>query len=262
MNHASLLAVFAHPDDETFRCGGTLARLARLGVRVDVLCATRGEAGVPGLDRAQTGQLREAELQCACRALGIEPPRFLDYQDGTLAEVCEIEAEAQLTAVVQELRPQVLLTWAPDGVSGHPDHVAISRWTDQAFVRAAEPDAYPEHAVQGLLPHAVAALYHIVVPYSLAQALGMAHLHTAPDEMVTLAVDVSDVWEAKMGAIRCHASQSSGTPILSAPEEKQRLFLGTEYFRLAATRPVSGSEPQKDFLRSLGRSKLWIPPSK
>jgi LmbE family N-acetylglucosaminyl deacetylase len=81
MTKSGLLAVFAHPDDESFRPGGTLARLARLGVRVWVLCATRGEAGVPGLDPAQTGRMREAELQCACLALGIEPPRFLDYQD-------------------------------------------------------------------------------------------------------------------------------------------------------------------------------------
>lgn len=193
MTTPGLLAVLAHPDDEIFRPGGTLAQLSRLGVRVWVLCATRGEAGVSGLDPAQAGRLRGAELQCACRALGIEPPRFLDYQDGKLAEVSESEAVARVTATVRELRPQVLLTWPPDGVSGHPDHVTVSCWTDQAFLSAADPDAFPQHEATQLEPHTVDALYHIVMPHSLAQTLGMAHLHTVPDEMVTLAVDVSDL---------------------------------------------------------------------
>lgn len=246
----TVLAVFAHPDDETFRCGGTLARLARRGVRVHVLCATRGEAGIPDLDPEQTGRIREAELRCAGRALGIEPPRFLDYQDGALDQVVEEEAVAQVTAVVQELRPQVLLTWPPDGVSGHPDHVAVSRWTSEAFHRAAGPAAYPEHQAERLSPHAAAALYHIVMPRSLAQALEMSHLHAVPDEAVTLAVDVAEVWEAKWAAIHCHHSQMGSSPILDAPEEKQRLFLGTECFRLAAGRPAA---PEEDTLQRLLR---------
>jgi len=237
MTNERLLAVFAHPDDETYRAGGTLALLARRGVRVWVLCATRGEAGVPGLAPEQAGPVRQAELQCACRALGIEPPRFLDYRDGTLPQVDDDQAIEQVVRAVRELRPQVLLTWPPDGISGHPDHVAVSRWTDEAFRRAADPAAYSQHKVEGLLPHTVAWLYHIVLPRSLAEALGMTHLHTVPDEAVTLAVDVSAVWEAKLAAIRCHRSQMGASPILQAPEEKQRLFLGTEYFRLATAQP-------------------------
>ena len=243
----TLLAVFAHPDDESFRCGGTLALLAGRGVRVWVLCATRGEAGVPGLSPEQAGQVRERELRCACRALGIEPPRFLDYQDGTLAQVDEGQAVERVVRAVRELRPQVLLTWPPDGVSGHPDHVAVSYWTGEAFRQAADPAAYPEHEAEGLSPHVVAGLYHIVVPRSLAQALEMNHLHTVPDEAVTLAVDVSAVWEAKMAAIRCHRTQMDGSPILSASEERRRLFLGTEHFRLEVVRPDSLAGLSKDF---------------
>ncbi len=217
-----LLAVFAHPDDEAFRCGGTLALLSRRGVRVWVLCATRGEAGVPCLARQQAGQVRERELCCSCRALGIEPPRFLDLQDGTLAQVNEEQAIAQVMRIVRELRPQILLTWPPDGVSGHPDHVAVSRWTGEVFQRTVSP----------------VALYHLVVPRSLAEAMEMGHLHTVPDEAVTLAVDVSAVWAAKMAAIRCHRTQIGGSPILHAPEVKQRLFLSTEHFQLATARPA------------------------
>ena len=256
MTNRRLLAVFAHPDDESFRPGGTLAMLARWDVRVWVLCATRGEAGVPGLAPEQAGQVRQSELQCACRALGIEPPRFLDYRDGTLPQVNEDQAIEQVVRVVRELRPQVLLTWPPDGVSGHPDHVAVSYWTGEAFRRAADPAAYPEHEAEGLSPHVVAGLYHIVVPRSLAQALEMNHLHTMPDEAVTLAVDVSAVWEAKLTAIRCHCTQIGGSPILQASQEKQQLFLGTEYFRQARARPNLTTRTEGGFFETLKGNNL------
>ena len=122
----SLLAIFAHPDDETYRAGGTLALLTQEGARVWVLCATRGEWGIPKLTPEDAGEVRQAELECACRALGIEPPRFLDYQDGTLSQMDEEKAVGQVVRSIRELRPQTLLTWPHSGVSGHPDHVAVS----------------------------------------------------------------------------------------------------------------------------------------
>ena len=248
-----VLAIFAHPDDETFRCGGTLALLARRGARVHLLCATRGEAGVPELEPEQAGQIRQAELECACRALGLQPPRFLDYQDGALAQVDQEEAVSRIVAVVRELRPRVLLTWPPDGVSGHPDHIAISHWTGEALNWMASPAADPKGLARELSPDSP-SLYHIVVPYSLAQALGMNQLHTVPDESVTLTVDVSDVWEAKIAAIHCHRTQLKGTPVLSAPEAKQRLFLGVEHFRLARGRSDTLSPLIRDFVRN-GKDK-------
>lgn len=225
----TLLAVLAHPDDETFRCGGMLALLARRGVRVHVLTATRGEAGSRGDPPLCTPEelpaVRERELRCACAALGIQPPRLLGYPDGGLAEVDEEEAVAQVVAAIRELRPQVLLTWPPDGLSGHPDHIAVSRWTALAFQRAVTVG-----------PDAPTALYHLAVPRSVAQALGLAHLHAVPDEEIGVAVDVTAVWEQKMAAIRCHRTQLGGSPILAAPEEKQHLFLGREHFRQAQAR--------------------------
>ena len=100
----ALLAVFAHPDDETFRCGGTLALLARRGVRVHLLTATRGEVGScgdPPLCRPEElPAVRERELHCAYAALGIEPPRILDYRDGHLNEVNPEELIAEILGVV------------------------------------------------------------------------------------------------------------------------------------------------------------------
>jgi len=223
-----LLAIFAHPDDESYRAGGALALLARKGAQVWVLCATRGEKGILNLDPEETGQVRQTEMECACRALGIEKPRFLSYQDGTLPQVDEEGAVGQVVGAIRKLRPQALLTWPPSGVSGHPDHVAVSSWTEKAFQLAADPAAYPEHKED---PHAVDALYHIVIPSSLAEAMKMPHLHTVPDKEVTLTMDVSAVWDAKIAAIQCHASQLSSSPITSDPLDRQRLFLGTEYFQ-------------------------------
>ena len=195
------------------------------------MCATRGEWGIPKLTTKEAGEVRQAELESACRTLGAEPPCFLDYQDGTLSQVDEEQAVGQVVHAIRELRPQALLTWPHSGVSGHPDHVAVSRWTEKAFQQAVNPQAYPEHQAEGLLPHAAEALYHIVIPHSLVEALKIQHLHTVPDEAVTLTVDVSAVWDIKMAAIHCHRSQLESSPILSAPEEQQRLFLGTEYFQ-------------------------------
>jgi LmbE family N-acetylglucosaminyl deacetylase len=223
-----LLAVFAHPDDETFRCGGLLALLAERGVQVNLLTATRGEAGSCGdpplCKEEELAEVREQELQCACNALGILPPSFLRYSDGKLAEVDEEEAIARITAVARELRPQVLLTWPADGLSGHPDHKAVSRWTSLVFEEMAKDAEAPN------------ALYHLAVPQSVANALSLTELRAIPDEEVSLCMDVMPVWKQKCTAIRCHRTQASGSPILFAQEEKQRVFFGKEHFRRVYTR--------------------------
>lgn len=225
MTEKRLLAVFAHPDDETFRCGGTLALLAQRNVRVQVLTATRGQAGSRGVlplcAPEELPAVRENELRCACTALGIQPPILLDYQDSQLSEADPEQIVAEILAVIREVHPQMILTYGPDGVSGHPDHIAIGRFTTEAFRRALD----------------VVALHTIAVPHSLANELGMTQIHTVPDDAITLTVDVSTVWEAKMAAIRCHQTQLGESPILRASPEKQHLFLGTEYFQRVLFRP-------------------------
>ena len=223
----TLLAVFAHPDDESFRPGGTLALLARRGVGVQVLIATRGQAGSRGnpplCAPEELPAMRENELRCACSALGIQPPLLLDYQDGQLTEADPEGLAAQILQVVKATRPQVMLTFGADGLSGHPDHIAIGQAAAEAFRRAED----------------VAALYTLAVPRSLAESLGMKQIRAVPDEAIALAVDVSAGWDAKMTAIRCHRTQSGESPILDAPEARQRLFLGVEHFCLPAPRTAA-----------------------
>ena len=226
-----LLAVFAQPADETFRPGGTLALLARSGVRVQVLTATRGEAGSCGDPPLCTLEAlpaqRERELHCACAALGIAPPHLLDYTDGHLADANAEALTAQILAAIKETGVQALLSFGPDGLSGHPDHLAIGRCAAVAFHRAEE----------------VAALYTVAVPASLADAMDLRQLQAVPDADIALAVDVSAAWEAKLAAMRCHATQLASSPLMQAPVERQCRFFGTEHFVRGATR-----EGRDDFL--------------
>lgn len=139
-----LLGVFAHPDDEVFCAGGTLARYGGQGAETMVVSATRGEAGqirdATVGTRATIAAVREAELHRACRLLGVKQTRCLEYRDGTLAEVPTEELAAQLAAVMKEFDPDVVITFGEDGAYGHPDHIAISAATTLAVRQVAAPD--------------------------------------------------------------------------------------------------------------------------
>jgi LmbE family N-acetylglucosaminyl deacetylase len=234
-----LLSVFAHPDDETFRPGGTLALLARQGVRVEVLTFTHGEAGSCGdpplCAPEELPAVRERELRCACALLRVEAPRLLDCADGRLHEADAEAMTAHILSVINEIRPQAMLSFGSDGLSGHPDHIAVGQWTTEAFRRSEE----------------IAALYTVAVPQSLAQRLDMRQVHPVPDEVIALTVDVSSVWETKRAGMRCHATQISSSPMMSASAERQRLFFGREYFVRAAMRHSAG-----DFLPNVLKGYL------
>jgi LmbE family N-acetylglucosaminyl deacetylase len=144
----SLLAIYAHPDDEVFHGGGMLAHLAARGVRVVLACATRGEAGKPHKSVqpvSDLAALRTRELERSCEILGIEPPVFLGFHDSArkerqrhgdpraLANVDMLEVEASIRRVVHDVRPQVIVTFDPHGGYYHPDHVAVHRAATAAF---------------------------------------------------------------------------------------------------------------------------------
>lgn len=223
MEKISILAIFAHPDDEAFRCGGTLALLEQNGFHVHMMTFTRGQGGSCGqpplCPQEELGAVRTKELYCSCQALGLETPLVLDYEDGGLQNVRHEEGVDRITACIQSIRPRVLLTWPLDGLSGHPDHQSVSRWSTEAFLKS-EKSGY----------HELTSLYYLAFPSSLADTLGMSQLHATPDSSITISVDIESVWEKKMAAINCHRTQISETPILNSSKEKQHLFLGKEYF--------------------------------
>ena len=145
-----LLGVFAHPDDETFCAGGTFARYAGQGAEIMVVSATRGQAGqirdAAAGNRRTIAAVREAELRLACERLGITTVRCLDHVDGTLADAGFPALVDQVTEIIGEFRPDIVITFGPDGGYGHPDHVTISAATTAACQRAGGPGHRPDRA--------------------------------------------------------------------------------------------------------------------
>jgi len=155
-----LLAVLAHPDDETFGMGGTLAMYARRGVDVYLVCATRGEVGdvSPELLKGfnSVAELRESELRCAASLLQLAGVFFLDYRDSgmpgspdnlhpkALASTPQDEVIAKVVHFIRQLKPQVVLTFDPIGGYRHPDHIAIHQAAVGAFYAAGKADYHPE----------------------------------------------------------------------------------------------------------------------
>ncbi|MDP2660364.1 MAG: PIG-L deacetylase family protein, partial [Dehalococcoidia bacterium] len=228
----TLLAVFAHPDDESYGPGGVLARYAAEGVEVHLVTATRGEEGTLGdpplCTSEELGRVREGELRCACQVLGIGDLRLLGYRDGALDRQDPDEIEEKIVRAIRELRPQVVLTFPPDGITGHPDHITVHQCTVRAFEHAGDGTFFPHHIAQGLKPYRPAKLYFDALPSERVRTLGLDL--TSHDEHITTVIDVAGYIDAKMSAIRCHRTQTD-FPSLTA--EQAREFLSQEHFWLA-----------------------------
>jgi LmbE family N-acetylglucosaminyl deacetylase len=134
----TILSIWAHPDDEAYLCGGTMAMASAAQSRVVCVTATRGELGVTDPTRWPPEQLptiREAELAECLRLLGVTEHRWLGYPDGGCASVDADAAIQQIAEIIREVVPDSILTFPPDGQTGHPDHIAVQRWTAEAVRR-------------------------------------------------------------------------------------------------------------------------------
>jgi LmbE family N-acetylglucosaminyl deacetylase len=249
-----LLAIFAHPDDETFAAGGVMTMAAQAGHPVWSICATNGdEGGLPDEhgDHAMDPEIRIRELQCACEALGINPPIFLGYRDsgmenwtpkaGAFVLADRDEIVGRLVQEIRRLRPSVIVTFDPTGGYGHPDHRRISDVATAAF-----------EALQGE-PDAPTTLYHSAIPRSDAERMVAEwsagdgqpgrepteddllqrnrFLELArPDAEITTRVDVGPVMDRKRAAFGCHASQMRSEDWDDAARERFEASLATEIF--------------------------------
>lgn len=243
----TILAVFAHPDDESLACGGTLARLADAGARIVLVCASRGELGsVSGPERDdELGRTRTFELREAAAALGITDLLIMDHPDGNLRWAHITELHAQLVMILRHYRPAAVMTFGDDGLYWHLDHIGVHERTTTAV---------------SLLGSAAPPLYYVTMPVGVmrtivnsATARGwMPPEHgfwsLSPDAFGdaarphTLTVDVTDWVPRKLAAIRCHRSQmGAGHPFDSISDDDARHWLGTEHFRRAA---IDGSTEQ------------------
>jgi LmbE family N-acetylglucosaminyl deacetylase len=250
MGTLTVLAVFAHPDDEAFGTGGTLAKYAAEGVDVYLVTATRGEAGqiaLPALATpASLPAVRERELRCACQTYGIHPPIFLDYVDGQLPIVHQGQAVGKLVKLIRQLRPQVLITFGPDGIYGHYDHLAVHRWATIAYDLAADPECFPDR--DACQPHQVSKLYFRVIPQEALDARSPDGRPAAvmmdgvpfpfvgyPASEITTVIDVAGFVEPKRQGILCHATQvgDASRYATAADEVLADRWFRQETFRLA-----------------------------
>lgn len=164
-----ILCVYAHPDDEVFCSGGTIAKYAQAGAEIMVVSATKGDAGqirdAAIATRRTLGQARERELQLSCARLGAQTALCLDYPDGTLKDIPLETLAEPITQIIRQFQPDVIITFGPDGGYGHPDHIAISEATTLAAQHAGDPQRYSAQLTEkGLQPFRPGALFHTYFP--------------------------------------------------------------------------------------------------
>ena len=275
MQTPRLMAVLAHPDDESLGMGGTLAKYAAEGVDVFLLTATRGDKGRyrghrpgdpqhPGSTALAT--IREAELRAAASALGVCEVSLLDYhdQDLDLANPREV-----ITAIVEHLRriqPDVVLTFGPDGAYGHPDHIAICQFTTAAIIAAAF-HGFPQTDIDAARPHAVSKFYYLAWPQSTWTAYQAAFRKLVstvdgverqavpwPDWEITSAIDTRELWPKVWRAISCHESQIAAYEALKhlSSEDHEALWGRQSFYRVFSI--VNGGRTREtDLLEGIRR---------
>lgn len=165
-----LLCVFAHPDDEVFCAGGSIAKYSAQGCEVMVISATKGDAGqirdANIATRRTLGSVRALELQHSCQHLGVHQAYCLEYGDGTLKDLDIQVLVADVVRIIRKFQPEVVITFGPDGAYGHPDHIAIGEAATLACKLAGDSHHFPFQIEEGLAPFTPAKLYHSFFPRS------------------------------------------------------------------------------------------------
>ncbi|HET7142536.1 MAG TPA: PIG-L family deacetylase [Anaerolineales bacterium] len=222
MNSLRLLAVFAHPDDESMGMGGTLAKYSAEGVDTYLVCASRGEKGWfgpeeqdPGPERL--GQIRTQELENAVKELGMQELYFLNYIDGDVDSADHAEAIGKIVTHIRKIQPQVVVTFPPDGNYGHPDHIAIGQFTSAAIVCAADA-TYKDQ--ENLPAYRVSKLYYMVDGENFIEFVApfIGDMTFPVDDqlrgeipwkewMITTRIDMAEHCLSAWKAIQCHQSQ-------------------------------------------------------
>ena len=282
MSKRTLLAVLAHPDDESFGMGGTLAYYASRGVEVHLICATRGEVGEAApelLDGFKSvAELRESELRCAASHLGLTGVHFLDYRDSgmpgspdnkhpqALAAQSVVAIAERIVHYMRELKPQVVVTFDPIGGYHHPDHIAIQQATVHAFETAIKPDFTLRESTADLPQRLFFLVYPkriLKVAVAIMALLGKnPHKFGANGDIDVAAfaatefpiharIDIHSVLKKKEQAALCHASQGGGRMNGSPLAYIIRRFSSREAFMRAYPPPRPKEKVSNDLFLSL-----------
>jgi LmbE family N-acetylglucosaminyl deacetylase len=268
------MVVVAHPGDEAYGFGGAIGQAAASGAYVVVVCATRGrfdprleeKAPAPGgrnrpiHDRPVVWRnldtVREDEMRRSVALLGVRVLRILDYAEELLSEVDFDHLVERIVEPIRMHRPEVILGFGPDGVTGDADHVTMSRATEAAFSLAGEPLAYEDDIEEDQVAWRAAKLYQLVVPAAQLAVLGGEAQadYGSPDGNQTLTLELGELAQLKLAAISRHVTQtgSSGPFHDWAPEVRDG-FLAREHYRLVSSNlpiPAGGGKPASE-------SSIW-----
>ena len=247
------MVVVAHPGDEAFGFAGAIATAVASGAYVVVHSATRGyfdsrlvqKPPAPGgknrpfnrpLVWRNLDTVREDELRRSVALLGVRVLRMLDYAEGELEAANFEELTSRIVEPIRMHRPEVILTFGADGVTGDPEHAIISRATTLAFERAGQPLAYEDDLEEDQVAWRAAKLYHLVVPQSAVGLLGVdaeANGYGSSDSEGSLELALDELASLKLAAIARHVSQIGSEGPFSGwdPEARDR-YLATEHYRL------------------------------
>lgn len=281
-----MLVCYAHPDDETFGLGGTIARYVDAGVEVHLICATNGDEGTVDPDFLEgydsIGAMRLAELRCAAEKLGIKQVYTFGYRDSgmmgspnnhhpdALWQADQDVLVGRVVEVVRRVRPQVVITFDPYGGYGHPDHIAMHRATLRAFHEAGDAESYPEQIASGLQPHRPQKLYYPIFPRTSIQiGVWLARLRGQDprrmgknQDMDFLAVlestlptharlDLRAYYDAWQDAVSCHASQMGPRQMFPLPRAIERLVFGWQSFYRAWPEAQNGAPVERDLFAGI-----------
>ncbi len=255
LSDLSVLAAFAHPDDEAFGVGGTLAMLASRGARITLVCATNGDVGEisdPALATPENlAQVRQEELRQAMTVTGISDVRFLNYRDSgmdgtadnsnpaSLNQAPAGQVSAQLAEIIEELRPRLVFTHDPTGGYGHPDHRAVYSHTTHAFTQAfvQSGGAGNEFLYSVCFPRSnFRRMWQQMEDMGIEPPFAKLEVEKigSPDGAVTTVRDVTEYVDIKIASLDCHRTQMNPNgPFAQLPKPMLREIMSTEYFTLA-----------------------------
>ena len=269
----TILAVFAHPDDE-IGTGSTLAHYGDAGILTVLACASRGEAATIYCDECATrenlAEVRTRELACACEHLGVAELRWLDWPDGGIDALPRQEATGQVVALIREIQPDVIITHPENGLYPHPDHLAMWEIVRAAFDAAADPEQFPESGA----PWAAARLYTRALPQSFFDAAPdfaqrRVHLngeelpfYATPDEQIDAVMHVAPWAHRRLAAWDCHRSQHNPEGAFAQlPDAMRRAMAENEQFVLAAARVPLPKDVHDDLLAGLSHEVVEALPT-
>jgi LmbE family N-acetylglucosaminyl deacetylase len=243
----TVLGVWAHPDDETYLSSGLMALARRAGRRVVCVTMTRGEHGTDDPDRWPPGRLattRDHEIRAAMAVLGVAEHRCVGFEDGTLAGIDRGAGVGLVADLIAEVRPDTIVTFGPEGMTGHPDHRTVAAWVEAAW-RSVRPSRRPR-------------LLRATTTERFAERFADVHRELGvfgpglplrmPDADVAVSVRLDDeLADLKLAALRSQATQTA--PVLAAMgEDRYRVWFAEESFSepaRAGRREVPGSGRQR-----------------